>query len=159
MASCRSTQYMLQPESNALTRTSSLTKVGLETTDVSLLTLAPLQLLERGSRTLLDAPRGNSIVNLRGLYRHTISSWICYAVVTRYERIYFIYSHVDFLSGQDFAFLMNSWDSELTQYKLHSESNCTKYNSCEIEWSPEISFWLSRRWVWCKPGWGTLFHQ
>ena len=60
-----------------------------------------------------------------------------------YERIYFIYSHVDFLSGQDFAVLMNNWDFELTQYKLHSESTCTKYNSCEIEWSPEIGFWLS----------------
>ena len=48
-----------------------------------------------------------------------------------YERIYFIYSHVDFLSGQDFDFLMNNWDSELTQYKLHSELNCTKYNSCK----------------------------
>jgi hypothetical protein len=49
-----------------------------------------------------------------------------------YERIYFIYTHVDFLSGQDFAFLMNNWDSELTQYKLHSESNCTKYNSKDL---------------------------
>jgi hypothetical protein len=43
-----------------------------------------------------------------------------------YERIYFIYSHVEYLSNEDFAFLMNNWDSELTQYKLHSESNCTK---------------------------------
>jgi hypothetical protein len=49
----------------------------LETTDVSFLTLAHHQLLERGSRTLLDAPQGDSIVNLRDLYRHTITSWIC----------------------------------------------------------------------------------
>jgi hypothetical protein len=64
-----------------------------------------------------------------------------------YERIYFIYSHVDFLSNKDFAYLMNNWDSELTQYKLHSESSCTIFKSCNIEWSPEISLWLSRRWL------------
>ncbi len=61
-----------------------------------------------------------------------------------YERIYFIYFHVDFLSNEDFAFLMNNWDLELKQYKLHSETNCTKFKSCEIEWSPEIGFWLSQ---------------
>ncbi len=31
-----------------------------------------------------------------------------------YERIYFIYSHVEYLSDKDFAYLMNDWDSELT---------------------------------------------
>jgi hypothetical protein len=36
-----------------------------------------------------------------------------------YERIYFIYSHVDFLSDKDFTYLMNNWDSELMQYKLY----------------------------------------
>jgi hypothetical protein len=64
-----------------------------------------------------------------------------------YERISFIYSHVEYLSNEDFAYLMNIWDSELTQYKLHLESNCTKFKSCDIEWSPEIGFWLSRRWL------------
>jgi hypothetical protein len=64
-----------------------------------------------------------------------------------YERIYFIYSHVDFLSNEDFAYLMNNWDLELTQYKLHSESSCTIFKSCDIEWSPEIGLWLSRRWL------------
>jgi hypothetical protein len=64
-----------------------------------------------------------------------------------YERIYFIYSHVEYLSDKDFAYLMNNWDSELTQYKLHSESNCTKFKSCDIEWSPEIGFWLSQWWL------------
>ena len=64
-----------------------------------------------------------------------------------YERIYFIYSHVEYLSDADFAFLINNWDTELTQYKLHSESNCTNYKSCDIEWSPEVGFWLSRRWL------------
>jgi hypothetical protein len=64
-----------------------------------------------------------------------------------YERIYFIYSHVEYLPNKDFAYLINNWDLELTQYKLHSESNCTKLKSCDIEWSPEIGFWLSRRWL------------
>jgi hypothetical protein len=64
-----------------------------------------------------------------------------------YGRIYFIYSHVDFLSDKDFAYLMNNWDSELAQYKLHSESSCTIFKSCNIEWSPEIGFWLSQRWL------------
>ncbi len=64
-----------------------------------------------------------------------------------YERIYFIYSHVDFLSAKDFAYLMNNWDSELTQYKLHLESSCTIFKSCDIEWSPVIGLWLSRRWL------------
>jgi hypothetical protein len=64
-----------------------------------------------------------------------------------YERIYFIYSHVEYLSNEDFAYLMNNWDLELTQYKLLLESNCTKFKSCDIKWSPEIGFWLSRRWL------------
>ena len=64
-----------------------------------------------------------------------------------YERIYFIYSHVKYLPDGDFAFLINKWDTELTHYKLHSETNCTNYKSCDIEWSPEVGFWLSRRWL------------
>jgi hypothetical protein len=64
-----------------------------------------------------------------------------------YERIYFIYSHVEYLSNKDFAYLMNNWDSELMLYKLHSESNCTKFKSCDIDWSPEIGFWLSGWWL------------
>jgi hypothetical protein len=64
-----------------------------------------------------------------------------------YERIYFIFSHVDFLSDKDFTYLMNNWDSELTQYKLHSESSCTIFKSCDTEWSPEIGLWLSQRWL------------
>ncbi len=64
-----------------------------------------------------------------------------------YERIYFIYSHMEYLSDPDFAFLINNWDTELTQYKLHSESNCTNYKSCDIKWSPEVGFWLAQRWL------------
>ncbi len=50
-----------------------------------------------------------------------------------YERIYFIYSHVEYISDKNFAYLMNNWDSKLTQYKLHLDSNCTKFKSCDIE--------------------------
>ncbi len=83
MESCQLTLCMLRLESNVSTRIFSPTKVGLETTDVSFLTLAQHQLLERGSRTLLDAQRGGSIVYLRDLYRHEVTSWIRYVVGTR----------------------------------------------------------------------------
>jgi hypothetical protein len=59
------------------------------------------------------------------------------------ERKYFIYSHVEYLSEEDFAYLMNNWDLEQMQYKLYLESNCTKFKSCDIKWSIEIGFWLS----------------
>ncbi len=64
-----------------------------------------------------------------------------------YQRIYFIYSNLDSFSDDNFLHLMNNWDSELVQFKLHSETNCTKFKSCQIKWSPEVGFWLSRRWL------------
>jgi hypothetical protein len=42
---------------------------------------------------------------------------------------------------------MNNWDKELVQFKLHLEVNCTKFKTCYIEWSPEVGFWLSQRWL------------
>ena len=54
---------------------------------------------------------------------------------------------MEYISDADFAFHINNWDTELTQYKLHSESICTNYKSCDIEWSPEVGFWLARRWL------------
>ncbi len=33
------------------------------------------------------------------------------------------------------------------QFKLHSKANCTKFKSCHIKWSPEVGFWLARRWL------------
>ena len=92
MESCQSTLCMLRLESNVSTRIFSLTKVGLETTDVSSLTLAQHQLLERGFRTSLDAPQDDSIVNLRDWYRHTIASWIRYVVGTRCMNEYTSYT-------------------------------------------------------------------
>ncbi len=44
-------------------------------------------------------------------------------------------------------FMMNNWDKELVQFKLHSKLNCTKFKSCHIEWSLEVGFWLARRWL------------
>jgi hypothetical protein len=43
--------------------------------------------------------------------------------------------------------IMNNWDRELVQFKLHSEDNATKFKSCQIEWSPEVGFWLARWWL------------
>jgi hypothetical protein len=69
-----------------------------------------------------------------------------------YQRIYFIYSNLDSFSDEEFLHLMNYWDKELIQFKLHLEMNCTKSKSCHIKWSPEVGFWLSRRWLlaWAK---------
>ncbi len=64
-----------------------------------------------------------------------------------YQRLYFIYSHIDCFSDDNFLYLMNNWDSELVQFKLHSEVECTKFKTCHIEWSPEVGFWLSWRWL------------
>jgi hypothetical protein len=61
-----------------------------------------------------------------------------------YQRIYSIYSNLDSFSNNDFQHIMNNWDSELVQFKLYSETNCTKFKSCHIKWSPKVSFWLSR---------------
>ncbi len=64
-----------------------------------------------------------------------------------YQRIYFIYSHIDKFSDDDFLYLMNKWDIELISFKPHSEVNCTKFKMCHFKWSPEVGFWLSRRWL------------
>ena len=69
-----------------------------------------------------------------------------------YQKIYFIYSNLNYFSNDIFLHLMNNWDSELVQFKLHAETNCTKFKSCQIEWSPKVGFWLSRWWLlaWVK---------
>jgi hypothetical protein len=64
-----------------------------------------------------------------------------------YQRIYFIYSNLDSFLDEDFMFMMNNWEKELVQFKLHSKLNCTKFKSCHIEWSPEVGFWLAWRWL------------
>ena len=67
--------------------------------------------------------------------------------VKLYQRIYFIYSNLDSFSDADYVPLMNNWDMELVQFKLHAKVNCTKFKSCHIEWSPEVGFWLARCWL------------
>jgi hypothetical protein len=62
-----------------------------------------------------------------------------------FQRIYYIYSHINCFSGNNFLYLMNNWDSELVQFKLYLETACTKFKMCHIEWSLEVGFWLSRR--------------
>jgi hypothetical protein len=42
-----------------------------------------------------------------------------------YQRIYFIYSNLDSFSDEEFPFMINNWDKELVQFKLHLEANCT----------------------------------
>jgi hypothetical protein len=64
-----------------------------------------------------------------------------------YQRIYFIYSHIGCFSDDGFLYLMNNWDCKLVQFKLHLEVECTKFKTCHIEWSPEVSFWLSGQWL------------
>ncbi len=64
-----------------------------------------------------------------------------------FQRIYFIYSHINCFSDNNFLYLIINWDSELIQFKLHSETACTKFEMCYIEWSPEVGFWLSQRWL------------
>jgi hypothetical protein len=59
-----------------------------------------------------------------------------------YQRIYFIYSNIDSFSDEEFLYLMNNWDKELVELKLHSEVNCTKFKTRHIKWSPEVGFWL-----------------
>jgi hypothetical protein len=64
-----------------------------------------------------------------------------------YQRIYFIYSHIDCFSNGNFLYLMNNWDHELVHFKLHLKVKCKKIKMCHIEWSPAVGFWLSQRWL------------
>jgi hypothetical protein len=64
-----------------------------------------------------------------------------------YKRIYLIYLHTDYLSDDDFSYMINKWDTESIQYKLHSKKNCTKYKNSHVKWSSEFGLWLSCRWL------------
>jgi hypothetical protein len=57
-----------------------------------------------------------------------------------YQIIYFIYSNLDSFSDEDLLYLINNWDKELVQFKLHSKVNCTKFKTCHVKWSPEVDF-------------------
>ena len=47
-----------------------------------------------------------------------------------YQRIY---SNIDSFSDANFMNMMNNWDRELIQFKLHSKINSTKFKFCQIE--------------------------
>ena len=64
-----------------------------------------------------------------------------------YQRIYFIYSNLNSFLDANFMSMMNNWDRELVQFKLHFGVNYTKFKSCHIKWSPEVGFWLARHWL------------
>ncbi len=64
-----------------------------------------------------------------------------------YQRIHFIYSHLDCLFDNNVLYLMNNWDNKLVQLKLHLEVSCTKFKNCHIKLSPEVGFWLSHGWL------------
>ena len=49
----------------------------------------------------------------------------------------------DYLETQDFTLLMNSLDTELMEFMLHSENEVSKFMMGQIEWSPMIGIWLS----------------
>jgi hypothetical protein len=69
-------------------------------------------------------------------YNHELD--LLYTQHKMYERIYFIYLHTNYLSDDDFSYMINKWDTKLIQYKLHLEKNCIKYKNSHIKWSPEI---------------------
>ncbi len=48
---------------------------------------------------------------------------------------------------EEVLFMMNNWDKELVQFKLHSKANCTKFKTCNIKWSPMVGFWLAQHWL------------
>ncbi len=64
-----------------------------------------------------------------------------------YQRIYFIYFNIVIFPDEEFLFMMNNWDKELVQFKLHCKANCTKFKSRHIQWSLEVGFWLARHWL------------
>ena len=42
---------------------------------------------------------------------------------------------------------MNKWDDQLKDFMLSAEEKCGTFKNDNIEWSPTIKMWLSRRWV------------
>ena len=53
----------------------------------------------------------------------------------------------DVLPVADFQVMMNRWDNELTDYMKASENRCHKFKMGHINYSPEVNYWLKRRWL------------
>ena len=126
---------------NASMQISSLIKVELATRDaLSLISHHPLWLALSSARKLHC-----KLTRLVNAYNAELDL-LCNRH-KMYQIIYFSYSNLDSFSDADFMSMMNNWDRELVQFKLHSEVNCTKFKSCHIDWSPDVGFWLARRWL------------
>jgi hypothetical protein len=61
-----------------------------------------------------------------------------------FHRMDLIIRHTEFLTKDNFTQLIDSWDGELTQFILRSESFRIKFMMGHIEWSPTVGLWLSR---------------
>ncbi len=100
---------------------SSLIKVLLATTGaLSLISLHHL-LLEQNSPILSIVPQEKLCCKLTCLvhvYNAELDMLCNHHKM--YQRIYFIYSNLDSFLDEDFMFMMNNWDKELMQFKLHS---------------------------------------
>jgi hypothetical protein len=53
----------------------------------------------------------------------------------------------DYLSKDDFTYLVNTWDTEFMEFMLHSENEVSKFMMGHVEWSSTIGIWFSRWWL------------
>jgi hypothetical protein len=51
----------------------------------------------------------------------------------------------DTTSVADYQLMHNKWDNELGDFMASAEDQCTKFKSCQIEYSPTVGVWLKRR--------------
>jgi hypothetical protein len=51
----------------------------------------------------------------------------------------------DSVSPAEYQLMYNKWDNELGDFMASAESQCTKFKSCQIEYSPTVGQWLKRR--------------
>ena len=64
-----------------------------------------------------------------------------------FEKLAAIRAIEDDLSFSEFQFLMDRWDDELTDYMRSAEKHCNQRRGKQLDWSPEVGVWLSRRWL------------
>jgi hypothetical protein len=98
-----------------------------------------------------------NIVRCSARKLHCSSSWMvnlyCAKLMSVCDRhnmfncIDLLIHHTHFLAKDDFIQFIDSWDSELTQFMIHSESHCSKFMMGHIEWSPAVGLWLNRWWL------------
>jgi hypothetical protein len=64
-----------------------------------------------------------------------------------FQRMDEILCLTDYLSKDDFTYLVITWDTEFMELMLHSENEVRKFMMGRVEWSPTIGIWLSRWWL------------